>query len=489
MTATEPAVQPLELPFDSVYVDGSWSSRDGDVIEVVEPATEQILGTIRDSNADTVHAALEAARAAWPDWAATPVAQRADWLDRLADAFERHGEQLAVLASREIGMPIAQSRQVQVGLPVRVLRSTADIGREFEWEFRDASGSTIVRDGAGIALAITPWNFPVHQIIAKLAPALVAGCTAVVKPAELTPLNALFVAALCHEIGLPPGVVNVVTGYGATTGETLLQSGGYDVVSFTGSLAVGRHVGAVAGAAIVRSALELGGKSPAVALDDADLETAVRTTVRNCFVNTGQKCNAPSRLIVPEASRAQAVEIAADEASRFVIGDPLSENTTMGPMASDVQRAKVRGYLNGARERGGTILSGTKADAFERGYFIDPAIVTDVSADDPIAREEVFGPALVVLGHHGDDDAVRIANDSEYGLSSEVWSADEQRVARLARRINAGQVRVNGVRTPELPVSPFGGYKRSGLGREMGPLALEDYLEVKAVLGDPELDH
>lgn len=489
MTATEPAVQALDLPFDSVYVNGAWATSGGDPIEVVEPATEQVLGTIRDSDPDVIHAALRAARTAWPAWASTSPAERADWLDRLADAFERHGEQLAVLASREIGMPIAQSRQVQVGLPVRVLRSTADIGRAFEWESRDASGSTIVRESSGVALAITPWNFPVHQIIAKLAPALVSGCTVVVKPAELTPFNALFVAALCHEIGLPAGVVNVVTGYGATTGEALLQSGGYDVVSFTGSLAVGRHVGSVAGQAIVRAALELGGKSPAVALDDADLETAVRTTVRNCFVNTGQKCNAPSRLIVPEPMRATAVEIAVDEASRFVLGDPLSEDTTMGPMASDVQRAKVRDFVEGARERGATIVAGDKAQAFDRGFYIDPVIVTDVSPDDPIAREEVFGPVLVVLGHQGDDDAVRLANDSEYGLSSEVWSADEGRVARLARRINAGQVRVNGVRTPGLPVSPFGGYKRSGLGREMGPLALEDYLEVKAVLGDPEVDH
>lgn len=479
---------PLAAVQRALYIGGQWvEPADGEWLDIVNPATEERIGQVPDASVPMVQRALQAARDAQPAWARRSPGERADVLDRIADALERHGEQVAVQASREIGMPLLQSRQVQIGLPVRVLRSTAAIARDFHWERRDASGSTIVREPVGVALAITPWNFPVHQIVAKLAPALASGCTVVVKPAELTPLNALLLASICHEVGVPPGVVNVVTGRGRTTGEALLRSGGYDIVSFTGSLGVGQHVGAVAGGQVVRAALELGGKSPAVVMDDADLETAVRTTVRNCFVNTGQKCNAPSRLLVPQAWRSRAADIAADEASRYVIGDPLDEATTMGPLVSAAQRAKVQGYVDQARQAGARVLGGG-VDGFERGFFMRPAIVTDVEASAPIAREEVFGPVLVVLGHGGDEDAVRMANDSEYGLSAELWSGDAGRAAALARRIQAGQVRVNGVRTPALPVSPFGGYKRSGLGREMGEFAFEDYLEIKAILGDPGSD-
>src|SRR5690606_16044499 len=295
--------------------------------------------------------------------------------------------------------------------------------------------------------------------------------------------NALFLAALCDRIGLPPGVVNVLPGTGAVTGEALVQSRAYDLVSFTGPLTVGRRIGAIAGERIVRATLELGGKSPAVVLDDADLETAVRTTVTNCFTNAGQKCNAPTRLLVPERRRDEAVEIAVAAAESYVLGDPLDESTTMGPLVSQAQRHKVLGYLE---RTAGRVVTGGAADGFDRGFFIRPAVITDVPEDDPAVREEIFGPVLVVLGHHGEDDAVRMANDTEYGLSAEVWSADPQRARRVARRIKAGQVRVNGVRTPRPPVSPFGGYKCSGLGREMGPFALEEFLEIKAILGDPE---
>jgi acyl-CoA reductase-like NAD-dependent aldehyde dehydrogenase len=278
--------------------------------------------------------------------------------------------------------------------------------------------------------------------------------------------------------------VNVVTGTGATTGEALLRGGGYDIVSFTGSLAIGRHIGTVAGERIVRTTLELGGKSPAVVLEDADLETAVRTTVRNCFTNAGQKCNAPTRLIVPEGRRGEAVEIAVAAAEGYVLGHPLDERTTMGPLASDVQRRKVLGHLAATA---GRVATGGPAEEFERGFFVRPAIVTDLPDDDAIVREEVFGPVLCVQGHEGERDAVRRANDSQYGLSAEVWSGDPARAGSIARQIRAGQVRINGVRTPELPISPFGGYKASGLGREMGPFALEEYLEIKAILGDPEV--
>ena len=477
------AVGPVPVPQDAVYVGGDWlHPTDGGSVEVLDPATEEVIGRVPDSSPAVGAAAVAAARAALPAWSRRSPAERASFLDALADALEAHAEQLAVLASTEIGMPLRESRAVQAALPAKVLRSTAGIARSYEWERRDASGSTVVREPAGVVLGVTPWNFPVHQIVAKLAPALAAGCTLVLKPAELTPLNAVFLAGLCDLVGLPPGVVNVVTGTGATTGEALLQHGGWDVVSFTGSLAVGRHVGAVAGQRVLRATLELGGKSPAVVLDDAGLEEAVRTTVRNCFTNAGQKCNAPTRLVVPEDQRAEAVEIAVAAAGSYVLGHPLDEATTMGPLASEAQRRKVLGHLAATA---GRVVTGGPAVEFERGFFVRPAVVTDLPDDDPIVRQEVFGPVLCVQGHRGEDDAVRRANDTEYGLSAEVWSGDPARAAAVARQIRAGQVRVNGVRTPELPVSPFGGYKASGLGREMGPFALEEFLEVKAILGDP----
>lgn len=486
MSAAATEVSPVRIPENAVHIGGRWHVPEGEArFDVINPATEQTIASVTECSPATAALATTAARTALDGWSQTPPMERAALLDALAEAFERHGDQLAHLVSSEVGMPVREARAVQVDLPIKVLRTTADIARSFPWDQRDASGSSIVREPVGVVLAITPWNFPVHQIIAKVAPALAAGCTVVLKPAELTPLNALFVAALCDEAGIPAGVVNVVTGHGATTGEALVQAGEYDLVSFTGSLAVGRHIGAVAGDRIVRATLELGGKSPAVVLDDADLETAVRTTVRNCFVNAGQKCNAPTRLIVPEAVRARAVEIAAEAADAYVLGDPLDPATTMGPLVSAGQRDKVLRYIEGAR-RDGRVVTGGPSE-HDRGFFLRPAIVTDVPESAPVVREEVFGPVLVVLGHQGEDDAVRIANDTEYGLSAEVWSGDPARAAALARRVKAGQVRVNGVRTPPLPVSPFGGYKKSGLGREMGPFALEDYLEVKAILGDPDL--
>jgi len=468
---------------NSLYIDGRWLSPAGrELMPVINPATEEVIGSIVDADDSDVAAAFAAARRALPEWSARPVGERAAYLDALAGALRDNGERLAVLAASEIGMPLAESRGVQVALPEAVLRSTAQAARDLDWEYRDISESTVLREPVGVVLGITPWNFPVHQLVAKLAPALAAGCTIVLKPAELTPLNALFLAELCDQVGLPAGVVNLVTGRGSTTGEKLVQSRAYDLVSFTGSLAVGRHIGAVAGDRVVRATLELGGKSPAVVMDDADLEAAVRTTVRNCFTNAGQKCNAPTRLIVPETDRSRAMGIATAAAAEYRLGDPLDPGTTMGPMASDVQRDKVLRYVDGARERGATVAGGRRADR-PTGFFVEPAVITDVDEADPVVQEEIFGPVLVILGHQGEADAIRIANDTPYGLSAELWSADPAQTARLVRGIRAGQVRVNGVRSPHPPVAPFGGYKASGLGRELGAFGLEEYLEVKAVLG------
>lgn len=480
----------LRLPFpdDAVYVDGNWQvPADAAPIEVIDPATEEVLATVPESGPDVARRAVDAATRAFAEWSRTPVTQRVDYLRALADAMEAESEGLATVAAREIGMPVRDARGGQVALPVNVLRSVGEIALGHLWEYRDAAGNTVCHEPIGVVVAITPWNFPVHQIIAKLAPALAAGCTLVLKPAETTPLNALYLAALFDRVGIPGGVVNVVTGTGPITGEALLAGGGYDLVSFTGSLAVGRHIGATAGQDIVRATLELGGKSPAIVLDDADLEAAVTTTVRNCFVNAGQKCNAPTRLLVPAARLDDAVEIAARAAEEYVLGDPLDADTTMGPLASAEQLDKVTRKVVEARERGVRVATGGQRAERSRGYYFEPTIVTDVDVHDPIWTEEVFGPVLIVHPYRDADDALALAHDTEYGLSAEVWSGDPAAAAALARRLRAGQVRVNGVRTAGLPVSPFGGYKRSGLGRELGAYGLTEFIEVKAILGDPLL--
>ncbi len=472
------------FPERAVFIDGGWSTiRSAEVIPVSNPATEELISEVIETPPEYLESAFKSARRALKTWSVTPPEVRASYLEALATVMLRSREELARLASSEIGMPISDARSTQVDLPIQVLKSFAELARSHAWEFEDQSGSTIVHEAAGVVLAITPWNFPVHQIVAKVAPALAAGCTVVLKPAELTPLNALAIASMCAEIGLPPGVLNVVTGTGLRAGRSLVALADYDVVSFTGSLAVGRQIGAAAGGAIVRMTLELGGKSPALVLADADLESAVRTTVKNCFVNAGQKCNAPTRLLVPEGSLCDAVNIAKVVADKYVLGDPLLESTTMGPLVSANQRRKVNEYIANATSSGADVARRSADIPSGRGYFVNPAIVSKVDRDAPIVREEVFGPVLVVQGYRSEEDALEMANDSEYGLSAEVWSGDQEKARAVAKHICAGQVRINGARTQMPPVSPFGGYKRSGIGRELGPSGLDEFIEVKAILG------
>lgn len=480
------ADSPFDIPSGVVFVDGAFVPVASGLIDVHDPSTGDVIGQVPEADDATVTAAFAAARRALLAWSATEPHHRAGLLEALAAQIDENAEALARLASREIGMPIRESRAGQARFPAEVLRVYARLARDHVWEWRDESGTTVRHEPAGVVLAITPWNFPVHQVIAKVAPALAAGCTVVLKPSEVTPLNALVLAELGRRAGLPAGVLNVVTGTGAGAGEALLVSGAYDVVSFTGSVRVGRHVGAVAGDSVARATLELGGKSPAVVAPDADFETAVATTIRNVYVNAGQKCNAPTRLLVPEGRREEAVAIAIRTAGEYVLGDPQDDATTMGPLSSSAQRERVSGFLDRARASGARVL---EADVVvpETGFYLRPAIVTDVEQSDEIVQQEVFGPVVVVQGYTDLDHAVDLANGTEFGLSAEVWSADPATVHALARRIEAGQVRVNGVRTPMPPVSPFGGRKKSGLGRELGPAGLEEFLELKAILGDPEL--
>lgn len=477
------ALAALRVPEQAVFIGGEWVGGAGS-IEVIDPFDEQVIGSVPEAGSAVAGQAFAAAAAAFPTWSETPVEERCRLLDALASAMDQSADWLATVASCEIGMPRRDALAGQVRLPVAVARSHARLGSSLHWERRDDSGTMVGLVPSGPVLAITPWNFPVHQIIAKLAPAVVAGCPVVLKPSEQTPFNALAIARLCEDVGFPPGVVNVVTGTGQITGEALLADETWEVVSFTGSLAVGRRVGGIAGSRIARATLELGGKSPAVLLPGADLESAVAATVRNCFVNAGQKCNAPTRMFVPEGEVDRLAAVAAAAAADYVAGDPLAEGTTLGPLVSSGHRDRVRGFVDRAESDGAQVhRAGVRLP--DHGFFVDPVVVTGVADDAEIAREEVFGPVLTVLGYRDAGEAIDRANASPYGLSAEVWAGSDVEAAAVARRLRSGQVRVNGQRTPMPPISPFGGFRRSGLGRELGLSGIEEFVESRAILGDP----
>jgi aldehyde dehydrogenase (NAD+) len=452
-------------------------------LDVLNPATEEIIDTIALGSADDVDAAIASAAAAFAGWAATPLEDRLGHLTSLADELERRTESLVELITSEVGTPTAECRGAQVGLPITVLRDTVEVARNHPWH-EQIGKSEVWREPAGVVGAITPWNFPLHQIIAKLAPALAAGCTFVLKPSELAPLNALALVEALDHVGLPPGVVQVVLGTGPDVGAALAGHGGIDVVSFTGSVRAGTHVAGLAARNVTRVALELGGKSPNVILDDADLDRVIPAAVGQAFVNAGQACIALSRMLVPAQHVGRAEELAAQAAGEVIVGDPSAPATTMGPVASGTQRERVTSFIDHAIIEGARVVAGGLGDpeGTSRGYFVKPTVLSDVDNTMAISRDEVFGPVLVLLPYSDDDEAVAIANDTPYGLSAGVWSNDEQRARSVAARLRAGQVKINGARTRDHVRAPFGGYKRSGIGRELGPFGLDEFLEIKAVL-------
>ncbi|MHB8691238.1 MAG: aldehyde dehydrogenase family protein [Solirubrobacteraceae bacterium] len=451
------------------------------MIDVVDPSTEDILASVPEAGPEGVERAVAAASAAQRAWGGLPLEARLGALSALADELETSADELALTIAQEMGMPLAQAAAVQVTLPVAVLRATIAIAREFPFEERDGA-ATIIREPAGVVGAITPWNFPLHQITAKLAPALAAGCTMVLKPSELAPLSALALAEAAA-VTLPDGVLEVVTGTGETTGQALVRHPGIAVISLTGSVRAGRRVGAIAGERIARVCLELGGKSPSVVLDDADTEHAIRFSVERCFFNSGQACNAPTRLLVPRQRLAEAEELAVEVARETVVGPALEPASTMGPVISRAARERIEGQIDQARTSGLRQVAGHHNGLPTPGFFVAPTVFSDVAPEAPLAQQEIFGPVLAIQPFDDDDDAVRIANATEYGLSAEIWSGDQERAGRLARRLRCGQVKVNGVRTRDTLTAPFGGYGMSGLGRELGRFGIEEFLEVKAVLG------
>ncbi|MEM8929641.1 MAG: aldehyde dehydrogenase family protein [Acidobacteriota bacterium] len=467
--------------YEQHYIDGQWVDSHGTGrLDVTESATESVIASIPAGDASDAERAIEAARAAFDSWSTTSAAERQDWLRRLADALEARQATIGETIAREVGMPLFRSKAIQAGLPIGTLRFYAALLDDFAFE-ETVGSSLVVREPIGVAVAITPWNYPLHQIVGKLAPALAAGCTMVVKPSEVAPINAFLLAEAIDEIGLPAGVFNLVTGLGPVVGEVLASHPEVDVVSFTGSTRAGRRVAELAAPTIKRVTQELGGKSANVVLDDADLEKAVFTGVANCFLNSGQTCAAWTRLIVPRDRHDEAAELAGAAAERFTLGDPVETNAKLGPLVSAAQRDRVRAYIEKGVEEGARLVTGgaEPPEGLDRGYFVRPTVFADVTPEMTIAKEEIFGPVLSILSHDGDDHAVRLANDSPYGLAGAVWAGDQERAMAVARRIRTGQVDINGGRYN--PQAPFGGYKQSGNGREFGKWGLDEYLEVKSL--------
>ncbi|MBU3066672.1 aldehyde dehydrogenase family protein [Nocardia sp. NEAU-G5] len=462
---------------ETVLIDGIWQQRK-QISTVYDPATEEVVGSAAVATVDDVDAAVRAARAAGIEWGRTDATTRADLLDAIHAQLLADRAQLVAATVAEVGAPVTVAEEAHVDLAIEIIASFARISRE-EPLHSVIGNSTILRRPAGVIGAITPWNYPLYQLAAKVGAALAAGCTAVVKPAELTPLSTYLFCDAMLAAGLPAGVVNLVPGPGSLVGSAIVEHPGVDVVSFTGSTPVGRQVARVAGEQLKRACLELGGKSASVVLDDADLEAAVTGSVDAAMLNSGQTCSAWTRLIVPRSRYAEAVDIAASHADTLIVGDPRDRATQLGPVISGRQRASIVEAVEDALHRGARLAAGGTATIAERGHFLRPTVLADVDRGDPIAREEIFGPVLVVLPHDGDEDAIAAANDSEYGLAGAVWSADRERSLAVAGRMDTGQVDINGAAFN--PLAPFGGWKKSGLGRELGLVGIEEFTEITSV--------
>lgn len=469
----------LQRPYQ--YIDGQWvASANTARHPIINPATERPLGWAALGDAADVHRAVAAARRAWPTWAGLPRAERAEWLAKLAGALKPRIELIAALESAEMGCPISFSLQAQAQLPVMIMASYAEMVATPEPVER-IGNSRVVREPVGVVAAITAWNYPLMLLIGKIAPALAAGCTVVAKPSEVTPLTSFMVADAMAEIGFPAGVFNLINGTGIEVGEALVSHPDIDMVSYTGSTATGRRIMAAASATVKKLALELGGKSASVVLDDAPLERAVRASVQAGFLNAGQTCIALSRLIVPAHLHAQAVEIAVDEAGKYRLGDPMDKTTTMGPMAFAAHRDRVRQFIRTAEAEGALKVCGgaEQPEHLPMGYFVKPTVFAHVDPQSTLAQQEVFGPVLSLLSAENEDQAIDIANGTIYGLNGAVWSGDLDHAVRVARRMRCGKVDINGGGFNFN--APAGGFKQSGIGRERGHYGLEEYYEVKAL--------
>ncbi len=471
---------------DTLYIDGKWVRPSGrNTIEVISASTEDIMGRISDGDEADADAAVNAARAAFGAWSTTTPAQRADFLRKIQAGLKARSEEMAQIIAGEVGMPLKLASMIQVGSPIANFGIYAKLVESFEWE-ETTGNSRVLRDPVGVVVCITPWNYPLHQIAAKVAAAFAAGCTVVLKPSEVAPLNAFVLAEVIDAAGLPRGVFNLVTGTGPGIGEALVRHPGVDMISFTGSTRAGKRIAELAASDVKRVALELGGKSASVVLEDADLAAAVKGTVNACFLNSGQTCSAHTRLLVPESRYEEAARLAVEAASKFSVGDPFGGSAKLGPLISDVQRERVQGYIRKGIEEGAELLcGGPDAPAgLEKGYYVQPTVFGRVKPGSTIEQEEIFGPVLSIITYRDEDEAVRIANGTPYGLAGAVWAGSDERAVQVARRLRTGQVDINGG-SFNLG-APFGGYKQSGRGREMGKYGLEEFLEYKSLQFRPQ---
>ena len=467
---------------DKLFIGGRWVAPSGkEMIDVHNAGSGEVMGRVPAGTAKDIDAAVAAARAALETWSSTPASERAEFLEKISAGLKARADELARTIAQEVGMPLKLAGRIQAGLPIANFANFAKLLKEFSFEER-VGNSLVVREPVGVVAAITPWNYPLHQIALKVAPALAAGCTVVLKPSEVAPFNAFILAEAVEAAGLPQGVFNLVTGFGADAGEALVKHRDVDMISFTGSTRAGKRISELAAQGVKRLALELGGKSASVILDDADLATAVKSTVNGCYLNSGQTCTALTRMLVPDSLYQEAARIAADVAKGFTVGDPLAETTKLGPLSSQAQLERVRSYIKKGLQEGAELLAGG-AEAPEGvprgGYYVKPTVFGKVTNDMTIAQEEIFGPVLSIIPYKDEEDAVRIANDTVYGLAGAVWSKDDARAQRIARRIRAGQVDVNGGAFNMN--APFGGFKQSGHGREAGVYGLEEFLEYKSL--------
>ncbi|MER7442840.1 aldehyde dehydrogenase family protein [Micromonospora avicenniae] len=461
------------------WIGGEIVAGSAGTIPVVNPATGEIVAHTPAGTAADVDRAVAAARAALPGWAATTPQERAEVLRRLAAGLAARQEEIAAAITAEMGAPISLSRTAQVGFPAAVIESIAGLAGEFPWT-EEIGNSLIVREPIGVVGAITPWNFPLQQVVSKLAPALLAGNTMVFKPSENAPLTARILAEVAADAGVPAGVLNVVYGTGPVVGEAMSAHPGIDMISFTGSTRAGRRISAVASETVKRVALELGGKGANIILDDADLPEAVNKGLMMAFSNGGQVCGAWPRMLVPASRQDEVVALAVEAARQYTVGDPTDEATRIGPMASEAHRVKVNGYIERGIADGARLVFGGpgRPDGLTTGAYVQPTIFADVDPDSAIAQEEIFGPVLTIIPYADEEEAVAIANGTQYGLTSGVFGAPEHALA-VARRLRVGQVDVNAGHWNAL--APFGGYKQSGNGREFGHFGLEEFLEIKSI--------
>ncbi|MCC5886263.1 MAG: aldehyde dehydrogenase family protein [Gammaproteobacteria bacterium] len=467
--------------YDKFYIGGKWVAPKGKgKIEVIDPSTEEVCGVVPSGNAEDINAAVAAAKEAFKTWSRTTAAERSELIGKIAEKFTASMPKIGEICARELGTPLQTSIAVHGGLGVGVMSSFKDIPFEMEKEER-IGNSLIIKEPIGVCGFITPWNFPLHQLVAKLAPALAAGCTVVVKPSSDTPLTAYWLAETLHEVGLPAGVFNLVSGPGRSVGEAMCTHPDVDMVSITGSTEAGIRVAELAAGTVKRVGQELGGKSPMVVLEDADVAKAAAGAAGGICMNSGQVCAALSRLIVPRGKQDEAVKAAKAAAEAVVVGGAFDEGVTMGPVASKAQFDSVRAYIQKGIDEGATLVTGglDMPAGKNTGYFVKPTIFADVRNDMTIAQEEIFGPVLCIIPYDSEQEAIDIANDSIFGLSGAVVGGTQERAIEVAKQIRTGQLSINGGAFNVM--APFGGYKQSGNGRELGPHGLAEYIELKAM--------